>query len=516
MIALLISAVCSALLLTAAYPHLALWPVSAVALAPFLTVLFSPSPGRSWRQVWLASYVFSAVWHLSCIWWISYVTGAGMVMLALFISLFLASMLTLGWWLVRRGYPALLVIPMVWIVFEAIVTYFLSGFPWLLLGYTWRPWITGIQTADLAGVYAVSYIIICINTALARALVSQRAGEPLRKQLTPIGIAAAIVAGALVYGAVRETHLARQSPQKQLRIACIQANIESEVKHNPSKDRAVLEKYHVLSSSAVRERPDIIIWPETSIPGYYFEGGLNFRMVTNILRDVSLPVITGMARYSVDPATGTRRFYNCAGLIQANGFVSSIYDKRHLVIFGEYVPFEQYLPFLKKVTPIAGSFSAGRQSQPLYQTVNGEMYVFGPLICFEDVFGYLSRDMARAGAEILVNLTNDGWFHSSPEPYQHAALSAFRAVETRLPLIRSTNSGITMVIDNTGRTIAVLEKGGKRTEIYGVLYATVPVHAAGLSLYTRFGDWFLVLWSLTAIVIVLYEIVRIWRGRHRR
>jgi apolipoprotein N-acyltransferase len=116
--------------------------------------------------------------------------------------------------------------------------------------------------------------------------------------------------------------------------------------------------------------------------------------------------------------------------------------------------------------------------------------------------------MAREGADILVNLTNDGWFRSSPGPYQHAELSVFRAVETRRPLIRATNSGITTVTDRLGNTIAELRKGNKLTEIHGILYADVPLENGGITLYARFGDWFLGLWILVTIVMVVGAIRR--------
>jgi len=466
------------------------------ALLPFLSVLLLKRETLNWRQVFIGAYVFSVVWHLTGIWWIMYVTLAGMIGLVLFISLLFASMLTLGWWLLRRNYSAMLVIPAVWLIFECIITYFFTGFPWLLLGYTWRSWHTIIQVADLVGVYGVSYCVILINTALALVVARYIRGTAWKKRIQPLGWAIGIIAGCYIYGIIRIAQLADAVPQKQVSIACIQANIPSLVKHNRNKNKDTLKKYENLSVAAVQSNVNVIIWPETAIPGYYYAGRESFHMVTNILKRINRPLLTGMPRFEFTESTNVRRFYNSAAIFEPSGIISSMYDKKHLVIFGEYVPFERYLPFLKLVTPISGSFTPGRKSNVLFLSSKGVTCRFGPLICFEDVFGYLSRRMSLAGADILVNLTNDGWFRNSPEPYQHAALSAFRAVETRRPLIRATNTGITTVIDRLGKTMAVLQKGDRKTEIHGILYADVPIHKSGITLYARFGDWFLILWAL--------------------
>ena len=133
---------------------------------------------------------------------------------------------------------------------------------------------------------------------------------------------------------------------------------------------------------------------------------------------------------------------------------------------------------------------------------------FGSLICFEDVFGYLSRRIARKGADILVNLTNDGWFRSSPQAFQHAAIAAFRAIETRRPLIRSTNSGITTIINRLGKTQKVLHKEDKYTEVSGILHGKVNIFKSRQTIYTKFGDWFLIFWVAVVILLIMLCISR--------
>jgi len=244
------------------------------------------------------------------------------------------------------------------------------------------------------------------------------------------------------------------------------------------------------------------MWPETALPGYFFNKRISYKVVTNIVDYTKTPLLTGMCRaeisinYSVD-------YFNSAALIEPSGEVIGLYDKMHLVMFGEYVPYENIFPFFKLLTPIDGSFSCGSGARTLNLPINSNVFKFGALICFEDVFGYVSREMTRAGAEILVNLTNDGWFHNSPEPYQHAAIAAFRTIETRRPLIRVTNSGITTYINRYGKTIDVLEDRGKKVEVSGYMLSEVPVYKSNTTFYVKYGDWFLILWCAIAAALLI-------------
>ncbi|RLD09199.1 MAG: apolipoprotein N-acyltransferase, partial [Chlamydiae bacterium] len=267
------------------------------------------------------------------------------------------------------------------------------------------------------------------------------------------------------------------------------------IKHDSTKNVDILRKYVELSIKASKKSPDLIIWPETALPGYFFDKRMTYKAVTNLVKYVNTPLLTGLCRRDISPDYYLN-YYNSAGLIEPGGNIVSLYDKMHLVMFGEYVPYENIFPFLKLVTPIDGSFSCGSGARTLALTIKTNTFEFGPLICFEDVFGYVAREMSRAGADILVNLTNDGWFHNSPEPYQHAALAAFRAIETRRPLIRSTNSGITTYINRFGKIKALLKENGKSVDVSGIMCARIPVYNRKNTLYTKFGDWFLIGWCI--------------------
>jgi len=437
MIYLYINAIISGLLLASLFPKYNFWFLSVVALVPYFTALIYKGNKLKFYHVFFSAFLLGFVWHISSIWWLSYVSTAAMFALSAVIAFQLAFSIAIARRLMIKGVPIWLAFTASWMVFETLATYFLTGFPWLLLGYSWWKLISMIQVADLAGPYAVSFLIILFNISLAQIISSKLKKEKIF--LKPLIIAISLAIIYFLYGSAHK--FKKEHYKKAINVACIQAFIPSLVKHDPNKDVDILRKYSELTIRASKKKPDLIIWPETALPGYFFDKMMSYNVVTNLVKYTDTPLMTGLCRRDIS-ADYYLNYYNSAGLIEPNGNVIGLYDKMHLVMFGEYVPYAQYLPFLKLLTPIDGSFSCGSGARTLVLTVNSNLFAFGPMICFEDVFGYVAREMARAGADILVNLTNDGWFHDSPEPYQHASLSIFRAVETHLPLIRCTNSGI--------------------------------------------------------------------------
>jgi len=505
-------AILAAAALILAFPFYNAWLLSCVALVPLFVVLLQTARTWTWRRVFLLGYFFAAVWHIGSLWWVGYVSIAGMFALTLFIALLLAAALTVCWWLVQRGVPALAAAPCCWLVFEATVTYLFTGFPWLLLGNAWRPWLTLAQVAELTGVYGLSALIVLLNVAVTEGVVAavyRGAWRPAARHV--IGVAV-LVGVAWCFGAVRLAQLSSQPPQRSWRIAAIQANIPSLVKHDTTKDDEILRRHVILTMRAVRAcRPDAVIWPETAIPGYLAERRLSFVVITNLMAAIRIPLLTGLPSYRDEFQPYFRRYFNCAGVIEPNGELGPTYAKKHLVMFGEYVPFERYLPFLSLVTPIEGSYTPGTHTTILVVSNGHAATLVGPLICFEDAFGYLARAMARAGAQVLVNFTNDGWFRNSPEAYQHASLAGFRAIETRRPLVRVTNAGVTIVVDRCGRETAVLERDGRRTGVSGYLFDVVGIHPPITTVYMRCGNWLLlaaILGLLIAIVTAAHRVSR--------
>jgi apolipoprotein N-acyltransferase len=248
-----------------------------------------------------------------------------------------------------------------------------------------------------------------------------------------------------------------------------------------------------LTETALTNRTDLLIWPESAIPKMLRYDRETFQAVTNLAVRHHLWMIVGSddaapSRHSADPKE--MEYYNSSFLVSPAGKLVGRYCKRNLVIFGEYIPFEHWLPFLKWFTPIQGGFTPGDRAIQFDLT----QVKTSVLICFEDVFPRLGRESARENADFLVNLTNDGWFGESAAQWQHAASAGFRTVENGLPLIRCTNTGLTCWFDACGRLreFFVDESGS----IYGAGCMTVkiplspPGEPRAPTFYSRHGDWF--------------------------
>jgi apolipoprotein N-acyltransferase len=203
---------------------------------------------------------------------------------------------------------------------------------------------------------------------------------------------------------------------------------------------------------------------------------------------------------------GERRYYNSSFLFDTNGSIVAGYDKQHLVLFGEYVPLDEYLPFMKAMTPISASFSKG-STGTVFRLPEKEGFAFSVLICFEDTMARLARKAVRNGARLLVNQTNDAWFDVSSGSRQHMIHCVFRCIENRVAAVRATNTGISCRIDRYGRVMDVLDDGQGQHLVAGfkvVSPALRPVDEEQ-TFYTRYGDiwaWSMLLFSIAAAGLV--------------
>jgi len=287
-----------------------------------------------------------------------------------------------------------------------------------------------------------------------------------------------VVVTVIGYGLIKLNAPAVGEPVK---ISVIQGNIPQHEKWDPAKQRDILENYTQLSIKASLDKPDLIIWPETAIPADPYYEPLILEHVLGLAKQLRIPILAG-----VPFSTSYYDYFNSAVLISSKGKILERYDKLRLVPFGEYVPFEKYLGFVRRIAPAPiGSFRAGDE----YVVFDK----FSALICFEDIFPDLSREFVKRGARMLVNITNDAWFKDTPAAYQHAQASVFRAVENRVPVVRCANTGYSVFVDSTGRQHAKIEnKSGKALFIAGYCTKTTllaPIKGKPTP-YTRFGDLF--------------------------
>ena len=401
----------------------------------------------------------------------------------------------------NKGIFSILLIGCLWVALEY---FFPHLFPYGL-GNTQAYNLTILQVSDLMGVYLLSFFMVVVNVSLYYLFRSVMYGE--RKPLVEISFSVLIVIFLVVYGTYRigqeEENIKRA---EKIKIGVVQANYDFFEKIEDN-ERIITEEHQRMSHEI--KDADLIIWPETAVqrwlpPGSeyleFFEG----RVIPEIegtyflLGGLSYEVEDGGKEDEVDFIQ-----YNSAFLTDWNGKLLGKYNKIKLLLFGEYLPFSDLIPSLKYISPASGDFTPGSSLELL--RIRDKGIKIGPLICYEDIIPSFSLLFVRKGANILINLTNDAWFGRSIAPYEHLMVSIPRSVETRRYLIRSTNTGVSVIIDSTGK---ITNKTGIFTK---EVFEGEAALLYGETLYTKIGDIFP--W-LCLVAAVLYAFNKYLRKRY--
>ncbi|MBT8374739.1 MAG: apolipoprotein N-acyltransferase [Deltaproteobacteria bacterium] len=396
-----------------------------------------------------------------------------------------------------------IIIPAFWVGLEYIRSFFLSGFPWELIGYSQFNLLQILQISDIFGVYGVSFLVVLSNATIFTLFLSL-SGQKWQG-ITITKIHALVAASVFVfifliawsYGTLRIKsidRLAVKSPKK--RVSVVQGNIKQSEKWDKAFQHATIKKYIDLSHQTKGEWADLIVWPETSAPFYFLKEKQLSRILINGISDIPSDFIIGSPCY--ERRNNRIEYYNSAYLIGSAGNVYGRYDKAHLVPFGEYIPLKRWLPFLGKIVEHVGDFKPGKKGN----TLQWNNHQLGFLICYEIIFPNLSRAMVKNQAAMLVNITNDAWYGRTSAPYQHFSKAVFRAVENRRALVRSANTGISGFVDPVGRVI-------DPTELFqdAVRTQTVPL-IKETSFYTRFGDLFAICCLAVMALVILADFIR--------
>jgi len=509
----------SAVLVLAAHP-LTNWPWFAwVAFVPLIHALVGVT---RLRRAWWLGYLHGCVFYGGLLYWVWHlrvfagaVAGLSYAALVAYLACY-HGLFTVGVaWLLRqhpplleRPFARLLFIPSWWALLEWVRNYALSGMSWGLLAYTQASHPLLIQIADIVGAYGVSWLIVAVNVAIGQLFRRQAWSRKLRV----VSISMALLLATVSYGLWR---LRQPLHGETLRVAVVQGNVPQEEKWEPGFQEQILARYEALTREAATTEPDLIIWPETAVPGLLPVEGWLLERVQQLARSVGRPLLVGTPytpQQLLDPS-----LWNSAVLFERNGSITARYDKLHLVPFGEFIPFEAQLPWLRQLI-VTGDFDPGTTATvfrlPVVQRpatsarlapgrANDQPreIAFSVLICFEDVFPEMSRRVVREGARLLINITNDAWFGRSSAPYQHLQAAIFRAVEQRVPVVRSANTGVSGFIDAHGRVTQLLaDPAGTHLFIAGALTHEVTVPTSGpTSLYQRWGDWWV---SLCVLLVV--------------
>lgn len=477
----------SAVLLALPFNNGDLWVFAWFGFVPLFFVLENKSAPRAFLFSFLSGVVF---WFIS-IYWLANVTIIGLIVFVLYLGLYFG----LFGVLIKRFYFSLLFVSSLWVILEYTRSFLLTGFPWALLGYSQYKNLPAIQIADITGVWGVSFLVIMANVYIYKLIRN-------RLKLQHAIIVPAVILVALGYGFYKINLVHTVTPLSELNISVVQANIPQELKWDPKAKHYIMENYTRLTEAVSKENPDLIIWPEAASPCYLGEEKWCFNEISDLSYRIRRPLLLG----TVTTEGGT--YYNSALFLNGLSQGYRLYHKIHLVPFGEYVPLRHVFTFLDTIVPI-GDFSAGREYVvfDISSLASETKDRFSVLICFEDVFPELARNFVKNGAQFLVNITNDAWFGRTSSPYQHLSASVFRAVENRVSLVRSANTGVSAFISPAGRIEAILsDDNGSNIFVEGTLTQKLKVFAAGRAFYTRFGDIFIFL----LFIFLIYSIFRLF------
>ena len=344
------------------------------------------------------------------------------------------------------GRPALLAAPLVWVAIELGRTYVLTGFPWVLLGYSQASVLPVAQLASVVGVYGVSALVSSPSAALAFGIGSRGVGRPLA-QWAPLGVAMMLVGTAALWGRARVAEGSLTRAGEPIEVGLIQGNVQQSEKWDASRASAIYDDYLQKTRDAIDRGARLIVWPESATPFFFEEDRPSAERVRALTRSARVPVLLGSDQVERGKPN---RYYNAALMVGEDGATAAAYRKMHLVPFGEFVPLKRLLFFAAPLVESVSDFSAG--SEAVLLPVGSHR--ISTAICYEVVYPNQVRRTVSDGSELLTTITNDAWFGRTSAPYQHFAQASMRAIENGRYLVRAANTGISGVVDPYGRIIA--------------------------------------------------------------
>ncbi|ACF43341.1 apolipoprotein N-acyltransferase [Pelodictyon phaeoclathratiforme] len=490
------------------YPAIHLEVVAWIALVPLLISLRSvENAGELFRRVYLSMFVFCLI----SLWWVSLATLPGGV-LTIFAQTFFLTVPLLAFYAVKKmaGYRfALFSLPFLWIAWEWAYMQQDLSLGWLTLGNSQANLNLMIQYADLVGVWGISFWLIWFNVFTVLALSGSR-----RDTLRSVTMMALMVVAPLIYASVlmyREGIAAKK--ELRLRVTLVQPNVNPHDKWEEYNSVEIMERYYRMTGRAVREsRPELVIWPETAIPFSILDlpYAADQQLLRLALRKWDTALLTGFIDVVHKPNQPSESF-NASMLLEPDpDSVPEIYRKMRLVPFAERVPYIDYFPWLGNLTfSLAGirGWGKGREAavMELSSSRNGKV-VLANIICYESIFPSLVTEFVRKGARLLTLVTNDGWYGTSYGPYQHLAIGRLRCIENRRAMARCANTGLTVVIDKYGRTIAEVPWWQEE-----ILTAEVPLESR-LTFYTSHPDLLPKVASILSLLIFLRAFLKSRKG----
>lgn len=496
----------SGVLLALSFPKFGHGAVAWVALAPLIIAL---GAARSRAHGLRLGYLTGALSSLGLVYWTALVVtqfgglplpvGIGvMVLLCLALALFPS---LFGWlvaaWVRALGLPALLLAPFAWVATEILRAHTLFNFAWCLLGYSQHANLPVLQLARYAAVYGVSFLVAGVS-----AVIAYMALEPQARPRRRAGLAAAIVLAVVwAHGSWRLRTPIDEAAR--LRVGLVQASILQPDKWEPGKAWENIESHLELTWRAAGQGARLVVWPESAVPFFFDRTPAVADRLRSAVRQNGIYLLFGNDDRDAGDDERQFRIWVGAKLLDPSGQVALRYHKVRLVPFGEYVP-------LPSVLEAAG---VGKLVQRVGEFTPGDELAVGPVdghpvaafICYEAIFPDLVRGFVQRGADLLVNITNDGWYGRTSAPHQHMAMAVFRAVENGKYLVRAANTGITAVVDPRGRVL-------RKTALFDrtVLVADAGI-VRGRTPYAHYGDVFA--WACLGAAVALTASVLAHRPR---
>ena len=471
-----------------------IWPFTWFALVPVLGVILDEKTERPAFYGFLCGLVANGGGFY---WIVGFLQRFGHLPLIAAIPIFLllvsyqAITFAVWAWIVRRLHDHLklgvtFIAPVAYVAVELVVPYV---FPWYLA--ITQAWVRPvIQIADLTGPLGVSFLLVMVNGALWELFAALRNKSPMPRRR--LAIAAITVAACLGYGALRMHQVgASRAAAPKFKVGVVQANIGIHEKWHANLAHEQLQTHQQLAADLERHGANLIVWPESSYPygfgrdqAHDWPWGDRRRAQTGFTTPLLFGTLT---------SSGQGDAYNSAMLLDQSGNVQGLFDKNILMVFGEYIPYYEQMKWLKHYIPEMSNWSRGTDVTvfPL-KLPTGEQINIGPMICYEDIFPSFGRRLTKKNPNLLINITNDAWFGRTSEPYEHLALSVYRAIETRVDLVRAVNTGVSAFIDSTGRVYKTSPSvdpdetpDAKPVALLDEVAAQQP-----FTLYATLGEWF--------------------------
>jgi apolipoprotein N-acyltransferase len=458
----------------------------------FPALLFLISKSESYKQTFFIGWSFGFGFFLHGLYWISYallvdenlfgwLVPFAVTLIPATLAIYIGITALVAHPIRKDPLRLILCFTSSWVLIEILRTSLFTGFPWLALGYSLGAWLPMVQSASLFGVFGLSMLILLVSTSPFLLL----ARTNRKVFFTYAFVCIFLSISNFTYGVWKlETNKTTFHPQK---IRIVQPNIKQDLKWNKNHRYANLQKLISLSKS--KTNPTYIIWPESA---------LTFSIEDPKVKDLLTPIIppnsfllTGAINYK----SSLNKIYVSLLAINSNGVLKASYDKKHLVPFGEYIPFKDIIPGIHKLTHGLMDFSKGAAEQNIISSINGPS--FRTLICYEAFFPSEILEKTKR-PDFLLNIINDAWYRDSSGPFQHLEMAQFRAIENGLPMVRVANTGISAILGPQGR---IIEKLPLNKE--GYLESFLPKKNLDLTAYSLYGNNILTFLLLSILVAFL-------------